>query len=97
MESGWSEGVPGDTKAATEWLPESLIALINQSFGPLLQRLAPSSCVCTCEVIEENSHYKYRGKWCLANITSTIEHNHFLFKKLLCNLHCKSIPKDGVV
>lgn len=74
----WMEwGVAGDTKAlsraATECLPESLTALMNQSFGPLLQRLAPSSCVCTCEVNEENSHYKYCGKWSSANITNTIE------------------------
>lgn len=35
--------------AAIEWFCESLIVLINQSFGPLLQGMAPLSCVCTCE------------------------------------------------
>lgn len=59
--------------AAMEWFCASLIVLINQSFGPCLQGIAPLSCVCTCEANKENPHYKYCGKWCLANVTNSAE------------------------
>lgn len=61
------------SRAAIERFCESLIALINQSLGPLLQGMAPSLCVYVSEVKEENPHYKCRGKWCLANVTNPTE------------------------
>lgn len=76
MEVGGARGLTcheAPFRAATERICESLVALINQSFGPLLQGMAPSLCVCACEVKEENPHYKYCGKWCLANVTNPTE------------------------
>lgn len=78
--SGWRgewlvnfDATKASSRAAIEWFCESLIALINQSFGPLLQGMTSLSCVCACEENEENPYYKYCGKWCLANVTNPTE------------------------
>lgn len=65
MEQGSGQCHKAPSRAASEWFPEPLIAVINQTSGPLLQGMAPSSHVCTCEVNEENPCYKYCGKMVL--------------------------------
>lgn len=61
------------SRAAIEPFRESLIALINQSFGPLLHGMAPLFYACVCDVNEENPHYVYCGILCLANVTNQTE------------------------
>lgn len=62
------------SRAAAEQFRESLIAVINPSFGPLLHAaMAALSYVCVWEVHEENPHYKHCGECCSANVTSPTE------------------------